>query len=60
MRFFVAKGAPQNDGGFLAVREFGRRFALEKLWRGRLWKSGGRAAALHIGQGFATDEDAPR
>ena len=40
MRFFVAKGAPQNDGGFLVVRKSWWRFALERLWRGRLRKSG--------------------
>ena len=28
MRFFVAEGAPQNDGGFWAACEWGRRFAL--------------------------------
>jgi hypothetical protein len=50
MRFFVAKDAPQNDGGFLAVCEFGRRFALEKLWRGRLWKSGAEPPHSTLGR----------
>jgi hypothetical protein len=31
MRFFVAKGAPQNDGGFWWRDELWRRFALIEL-----------------------------
>jgi hypothetical protein len=47
MRFFVANGAPQNDGRFFGgannragASRWGRR------WRGLLRKSGGRATAL--------------
>jgi hypothetical protein len=31
MRFFVAEGAPQNDGGFMVEKNLWWRFALDEL-----------------------------
>jgi hypothetical protein len=36
MRFFVAKGAAQNDGGFFGGWKLWRRFALDRFVCGRL------------------------
>jgi hypothetical protein len=38
MRFFVAEGAPQNDGGFLVGRELWWRFALDALMAWAAWE----------------------
>jgi hypothetical protein len=52
MRFFVAKGAPQNDARVLGVVRFSAALrAGERGWGGPLRKSGGMAAALHNGLG---------
>jgi hypothetical protein len=38
IRFFVAEGAPQNDGGFLVGWELWRRFALDALVAWAAWE----------------------
>jgi hypothetical protein len=55
MRFFVAEGAPQNDGGLVVRMARRGRWQSHRwidFWRGPLSKSGGRAAAL---QKFSAD-----
>jgi hypothetical protein len=43
MRFFVAKSAPQNDGGFFGGVTIANALrAGERGRRGLLWKSGGK------------------
>jgi hypothetical protein len=42
MRFFVANGAPQNDGGFLVALKSLRHFALDAFVA---WATSGKEAA---------------